>query len=97
MRTTSTMLCGVLLSQLFAGAGACQEGPVSPSGETQVRITTFAKGLEHPWSLAFLPDGRMLVTERPGRMRYLSATANPPNRSRACQQCSRTARAACST
>jgi glucose/arabinose dehydrogenase len=32
-----------------------------------------AKGLEHPWSLAFLPDGRMLVTERPGRMRIVSA------------------------
>jgi glucose/arabinose dehydrogenase len=34
---------------------------------------TVAKGLEHPWSLAFLPDGRMLVTERPGRMRYVAA------------------------
>jgi glucose/arabinose dehydrogenase len=32
-------------------------------------VETVAKGLEHPWSLAFLPDGRMLVTERPGRLR----------------------------
>ena len=32
-----------------------------------------AKGLEHPWAIAFLPDGRFLVTERPGRMRVVTA------------------------
>ncbi|PKO58176.1 MAG: oxidoreductase [Betaproteobacteria bacterium HGW-Betaproteobacteria-19] len=37
-----------------------------------VRVTVVASGLETPWSLAFLPDGRMLVTERPGRMRIVS-------------------------
>jgi glucose/arabinose dehydrogenase len=36
------------------------------------KVTTIAKGLEHPWGLAFLPDGRMLVTERPGRLRIVS-------------------------
>jgi glucose/arabinose dehydrogenase len=30
-----------------------------------------AKGLEHPWALAFLPDGRILVTEKPGRLRIV--------------------------
>jgi len=35
------------------------------------RMETVASGLEHPWSLAFLPDGRMLVTERPGRLRLI--------------------------
>ncbi|MCO7248113.1 PQQ-dependent sugar dehydrogenase [Halomonas sp. Mc5H-6] len=35
-------------------------------------IETLADDLAHPWSLAFLPDGRMLVTERPGRLRLLS-------------------------
>jgi aldose sugar dehydrogenase len=38
----------------------------------KVRIETIARGLEHPWGLAFLPDGRMLVTERPGRLRVVS-------------------------
>lgn len=36
------------------------------------RVVTLVEGLEHPWSLAFLPDGRMLVTERPGRLRLIS-------------------------
>lgn len=35
-------------------------------------METVAGGLENPWSLAFLPDGRMLVTERPGRLRIVS-------------------------
>lgn len=39
--------------------------------EHRVAITTLTPGLERPWGLAFLPDGRMLVTERPGRMRVV--------------------------
>lgn len=35
------------------------------------RFETVAAGLVHPWSLAFLPGGRMLVTERPGRLRLI--------------------------
>ena len=42
-----------------------------PSEHGVVRVTTVAEGLEHPWGLAFLPDGRMLVTERPGRLRIV--------------------------
>jgi glucose/arabinose dehydrogenase len=36
-----------------------------------VRVVTLVQGLEHPWALAFLPDGRWLVTERPGRLRVV--------------------------
>ncbi|KAK0360062.1 hypothetical protein LTR94_028789, partial [Friedmanniomyces endolithicus] len=35
--------------------------------------TVIASGLEHPWGLAALPDGRWLVTEKPGRIRIVSA------------------------
>src|SRR5258707_15036382 len=35
-------------------------------------VETIARGLDHPWGLAFLPDGRMLVTERPGRLRIVT-------------------------
>ena len=36
-----------------------------------ITTTSVVSGLEHPWGLAFLPDGRMLVTERPGRLRIV--------------------------
>ena len=36
-----------------------------------VRPETVASGLQNPWAIAFLPDGRFLVTERPGRLRVV--------------------------
>jgi aldose sugar dehydrogenase len=39
----------------------------------QLNAQTVAQGLEHPWAVAFLPQGRFLVTERPGRMRVIEA------------------------
>jgi len=38
-----------------------------------LKSETIARGLEHPWAVAFLPQGRYLVTERPGRMRVVEA------------------------
>ncbi|QWG22584.1 PQQ-dependent sugar dehydrogenase [Bradyrhizobium sediminis] len=50
------------------------------SSAGQLEVQTIAGGLTNPWSLAFLPDGRMLVTERPGRMRLVTAEGqlSPP-------------------
>lgn len=47
----------------------------APGVTTEARLvhTVVAAGLEHPWGLALLPDGRWLVTERPGRLRIISA------------------------
>src|SRR5688572_1987161 len=57
-------------------AQAPRSGPAQSSSqpkpmEGKVGAETVAKGLEHPWALAFLPDGRILVTERPGRLRIV--------------------------
>ena len=38
---------------------------------TRIQVSVMTRGLEHPWSLAFLPDGSMLVTERAGRLRVI--------------------------
>lgn len=42
-----------------------------PAAAVEYRIESLAAGLEHPWSIAVLPDGRMLVTERAGRLRII--------------------------
>jgi glucose/arabinose dehydrogenase len=44
-----------------------------PAPAQSLRHELVASGLEHPWSLAFLPQGRFLVTERPGRLRVIEA------------------------
>ncbi|MGD9902873.1 MAG: PQQ-dependent sugar dehydrogenase [Vicinamibacterales bacterium] len=44
----------------------------------RIRVSVVARGLSHPWALAFLPDGRMLVTERPGRLRVIRDGALDP-------------------
>ena len=38
-----------------------------------IEVRTIADGLEHPWAIEFLPDGGALITERPGRLRHMSA------------------------
>lgn len=44
----------------------------------RLQVTVVARGLEHPWALVFLPNGDMLVTERPGRLRIIRNGALDP-------------------
>lgn len=51
--------------------GQTPRSPTPKPVDAPIRATTIAKGLERPWGLAFLPDGRMLVTEKAGRLRIV--------------------------
>lgn len=67
----------------LAQPGAAPAPPIVPwevPEEPGLVVETLAKGLEHPWALAFLPDGRLLVTERPGRLRLVerNGRVGPP-------------------
>lgn len=78
------VVTAILLAGLTAGYARAQ-GPVGrtvpPLGpgpfvvdtaeQPKIRVTVLTRGLSHPWAIAFLPDGRLLVTERPGRLRFI--------------------------
>jgi glucose/arabinose dehydrogenase len=61
-----------MVLMIVLGAAQAAE-PVTSSEEHAFRVTIVTRGLEYPWGLAFLPDGRRLVTERPGRLRLVAA------------------------
>ncbi|MBR0673158.1 PQQ-dependent sugar dehydrogenase [Roseomonas soli] len=56
---------------LLTTPAVAQEQPIASERAT-FRVSVFASGLEHPWGATFLPDGSMLVTERPGRLRRIT-------------------------
>lgn len=63
-----------LVARLAAAAAltAAAAWPALALASPDLKPVTVARGLAQPWGLAFLPDGRMLVTERPGRMRIVT-------------------------
>ncbi|HYR71591.1 MAG TPA: PQQ-dependent sugar dehydrogenase [Candidatus Acidoferrum sp.] len=66
---------GFLGLALLAPPALAQEAPRSPTPKPvklAAKVTDVAVGLEHPWGVEFLPDGRFLVTERPGRLRVVN-------------------------
>jgi aldose sugar dehydrogenase len=73
MRYATLAAAAAVLTLAFP-AHAQAPAPKSPTPRAiaaQLLTTVVARGLEHPWALEFLPDGRMLVTERPGRLRII--------------------------
>ena len=58
-----------LFGALLAAGSFAADAEIVRTAEHTLRVRIVTHGLAHPWSLAFLPDGRMLVTEREGRLR----------------------------
>lgn len=70
------MFCAFpMLFALAIFVASAMPGPANaksfPSQEYSLNVVTVADGLAEPWGLAWLPDGRMLVTEKPGRLRIV--------------------------
>ena len=57
------------------------EGPwvIDTAEQHKVRVTAVVRGLSHPWAIAFMPDGGMLITERDGRLRVVRDDTLDPN------------------
>ncbi len=60
-----------MLRRLLMIAATALALATTTSAAADYQVETVVEGLEHPWSIAFLPDGRMLVTERAGRLRII--------------------------
>lgn len=78
--TASLTAAIVLTASLLIATATRGENTSFASSAGQLDVQTVARDLVNPWSLAFLPDGRMLVTERPGRLRLLTSEGqiSPP-------------------
>jgi len=70
-RVLSLPAIACALSFTATGSVAAQSPVFQSDGGPAYRVVTAVTGLQDPWSMAFLPDGGMLVTERPGRLRLV--------------------------
>ena len=70
-RTLSIAALSLVACKQAPAQGPGQRSPGPESTEGVIRVETVAEGLVNPWGLEFLPDGRFLVTERPGRLRII--------------------------
>ena len=75
MRGMAAATMSLVALTLFAGTVRAQVRSVMTQAGA-VAVENVVGGLVHPWGMAFLPDGRLLVTERPGRLRILRADGN---------------------
>ncbi|MDP6948800.1 MAG: PQQ-dependent sugar dehydrogenase, partial [Arenicellales bacterium] len=71
VRSRVRQLSGLFLCLGVMSSGWADSATVFESQRASFRVVTLASGLEHPWALAFLPSGDMLVTERPGTLRVI--------------------------
>jgi len=69
---TAALTAAVALAACLGVTDAGAVDKVFRTEKATVAVKTFARGLDHPWGLAFLPDGRMLVTEKDGNLRIVS-------------------------
>ncbi|MGQ7792968.1 PQQ-dependent sugar dehydrogenase [Faunimonas sp. B44] len=70
-RTAARLLVPVMLAGAAVPAAAVEQD--IRSEKVAAHVGTFADGLDHPWGIAVLPDGSMLVTEKKGDLRLVSA------------------------
>ncbi len=70
--TSRTLRLLAVLATAWLACAQVAGAQTFKSAEHDFRVVTIVDGLEHPWGLAFLPDGRMLVTERRGRLRIIA-------------------------
>lgn len=71
MTSISRLFAATALAAAFASPALTAAQEVETE-KVKISVETVASGLEHPWAIAFLPDGNFLVTERPGRLRIVT-------------------------